>query len=62
MCALVAVVLAVSYPDLLHWFLMPILACAAIVGADAGDWLTGKVDLIDPVGLFGACSAFTSFS
>jgi hypothetical protein len=53
MCALVAVVLAVSYPDLLHWFLMPILACAAIVGADAGDWLTGKVDLIDPVGLFG---------
>lgn len=37
-----------------HWFVLPILACGILIGADLADWLRGKVDIFDPVALIGA--------
>jgi hypothetical protein len=39
--------------QLAHWFLAPVLACGVIIGRDAVDWLRGRVDLFDPVGVLG---------
>jgi len=36
-----------------HWFLLPLLACATIVGSDAVRWVRGAYDTFDPKGLIG---------
>jgi hypothetical protein len=36
-----------------HWFLIPVLLCGALVGADAVRWLGGRLDVFDPVGIIG---------
>jgi hypothetical protein len=38
---------------LAHWFVVPVLACGVIIGRDAVDWMRGRVDLLDPVGVIG---------
>jgi len=40
-------------PSLRHWFVIPIALCGAVIGSDAIDWLRGRVDLFDPVGILG---------
>ena len=49
--AVIAYSLALADPDLLHWFLVPLVACGGLVGMDAIGWATGEIDLFDPVGL-----------
>lgn len=36
-----------------HWFIIPLLACVAIIGGDAVNWLRGRTDLFDPIGIIG---------
>ena len=36
-----------------HWFLLPVGFCGMLVGVDAIDWLRGRVELYDPIGLVG---------
>ncbi len=36
-----------------HWFIIPVLICGILIGGDAIDWVRGRVDLFDPVGIVG---------
>lgn len=36
-----------------HWFVIPILLCGIVIGMDVVDWLRGRMDLCDPVGIIG---------
>jgi hypothetical protein len=51
---LILLVFIVLSPDkLLHWFVLPVFLCGAIICADALKWFKGQVDLFDPVGIIG---------
>ena len=36
-----------------HWFVIPVFACGVVICHDAVDWIRGKLDPFDPVGLLG---------
>jgi hypothetical protein len=36
-----------------HWFLAPVFVCGVIIGIDAVEYLRGRLDLFDPVGILG---------
>jgi hypothetical protein len=50
---LVSVLFYATTPAVGHWFLIPVTLCGAIIGIDAVDWMRGKYDLLDPIGLLG---------
>jgi hypothetical protein len=52
-CSLVAMVLVLSDQRLLHWFVIPVVLCGAIIGSDAISFLQGKVELMDPAAILG---------
>lgn len=39
--------------SLWHWFLIPVTLCGILIGDDALDWIRGRVDIFDPVGIVG---------
>jgi hypothetical protein len=43
--------------SLRHWFMLPVLACAILIGADALDWLRNRLDVFDPAGIVGLLGA-----
>jgi hypothetical protein len=43
-----------------HWFLLPVMACGILAGADVIRWLRGQLDLFDPKTIV-ACLAFYGF-
>ncbi len=49
--AMVAYLLSLADSDLLHWFLIPLVACGGLVGVDVYRWATGEIDMFDPIGL-----------
>jgi hypothetical protein len=36
-----------------HWFIGPVLVCGILIGIDFVDWLRGRMNLFDPVGILG---------
>lgn len=38
---------------LAHWFLVPLFACGTLIGIDMIDWLRGRRDVFDVVGILG---------
>ncbi|HEX2295934.1 MAG TPA: hypothetical protein VHN37_11565 [Actinomycetota bacterium] len=56
-----AVLLAVS-PAFWHWFVIPVFLCGVVIVADAVDWVLGRVDLMDPVGIIGAIGTLHFFA
>ncbi len=52
-CALLTAVFLGIYPQVLHWFVIPIVFCGVLIGVDAVDWFRGRVDLFDPAGIVG---------
>jgi uncharacterized membrane protein YjfL (UPF0719 family) len=40
-------------PQCAHWFLIPLLLCGMLTTMDALEWLRGRIDLMDPIGLMG---------
>ncbi|MBV9303130.1 MAG: hypothetical protein JOY53_13550 [Acidobacteriaceae bacterium] len=54
LCILTSTGVALSSERFQHWFLIPITLCGIIASTDAIEWLRGKLDLYDPVGLVGA--------
>lgn len=53
-CLLVALAFILSNPEqFFHWFIVPVTLCGALIGADAVQWLRGRFDTFDPVGLLG---------
>jgi hypothetical protein len=53
LCLAIVVVLALNSPDLNHWFIVPVLICGTLIGADLVDWARGRLDLFSPVGVLG---------
>jgi|GEM_PF-3103610 len=41
-----------------HWFIYPVFACGFLIGIDCFDWLTGSVDVFDPIGIFGTLGVY----
>jgi len=59
---LILLVFIVLSPDkFLHWFILPVFLCGAIIGADALKWFKGQVDLFDPVGIIGVYGFYFFF-
>ena len=50
-CVAVSLAFALLSPQCAHWFLVPVTVCACVLIGDVIDWLTGEVDLFDPVGI-----------
>jgi hypothetical protein len=59
--AAVAGFFALTSDEFEHWFLIPLVLCGAVIGADAVDWLFGKTDLFDPAGLLGVTGYYFLF-
>lgn len=51
--ALTDVLFLLSSDKLQHWFLVPVSICGVLVGTDAIDWIRGRRDLYDPIGIIG---------
>ncbi len=52
-CTLIALLFVALSDGVGHWFVIPVTVCGVIIGVDAVDWLRGRVDLFDPVGIIG---------
>jgi hypothetical protein len=52
-CALVVGGFLICDEEFQHWFIVPVLICGILCGADAFRWLRGQVDIIDPLGILG---------
>ena len=50
-CTTVIALLWTAEPRIRHWFVVPVVICGTLVGADALPWLRGKRDLFDPVSM-----------
>jgi len=37
----------------LHWFVIPVLFCGILIGSDAVAWFRGRLNVFDPVAIFG---------
>jgi hypothetical protein len=59
--ATIAYLLCLADEDLFHWFLIPVIACGGLVGMDVFRWITGELDLFDPVGLLAVLSVHFFF-
>ncbi|MGQ9547140.1 MAG: hypothetical protein ACUVWS_00785, partial [Roseiflexus sp.] len=44
-----------------HWFVIPVLMAGVLIGIDAIDWVRGKTDMFDPIGLSGVFGWFFFF-
>jgi hypothetical protein len=44
-----------------HVFVVPVLICGFLIGIDFADWLRGRMDLLDPVGILGFLGFHTFF-
>lgn len=52
-CAVVIGVLFFYSDALAHWFLIPVFLCGVLIGRDAVDWVRGRLDAYDPIGIIG---------
>ncbi|HEX6560177.1 MAG TPA: hypothetical protein VF021_11960 [Longimicrobiales bacterium] len=59
--ALVVVWYGATTPAGLHWFVLPVAACAVLVGGDALRWLRGSFDAYDPAGVLGLLGVYLFF-
>jgi hypothetical protein len=59
-CTLTLVFLAIN-PGLIHWFLIPLIACGTICGVDVIRWIRGRLDLIDPKAVIGLLAFYGCF-
>ena len=49
----IALGFAAFSPQCAHWFLIPLVFCGTLTSMDALEWLRGRLDLMDPIGLMG---------
>jgi hypothetical protein len=55
------ILFVVSSEPCRHWFVIPIMVCGFLIGIDFVDWLRGRMDLFDPVGILGFLGFHTLF-
>ncbi len=53
LCGLTTCAFALSSASFHHWFIVPIALCGILIGKDAIDWVRGKLDVFDPIGIIG---------
>jgi len=49
----IALLFSASSSQFSHWFIIPVTLCGIVIGTDAVDWLRGRLNLFDPVGVVG---------
>ncbi len=52
-CSLLAMALVSTDDQLLHWFVIPVVLCGALIGSDAVAFVQGRLELIDPAAIVG---------
>ena len=52
-CVLTVAWMLAAYDGMAHWFLGPVLLCGVLIGQDAVEYLRGRLDMFDPVGIIG---------
>ena len=52
-CAVFTTVSALFSTLVLHWFILPVILCGVVIGADGVGWFRRKYDLFDPKGILG---------
>jgi hypothetical protein len=50
-----------SSSQFLHWFLLPVTLCGVLIGIDVVNWLRGRLDTFDPVGILGLLGFYFFF-
>ena len=45
----------------IHWFLIPVMACGVLSGIDVIRWIRGRLDLFDPKAVIGFLSFYGCF-
>ncbi|MGB9752254.1 MAG: hypothetical protein C0183_00620 [Roseiflexus castenholzii] len=60
-CALALTVCVALSDQCWHWFIIPVVMSGILIGIDAVDWVRGRVNLFDPIGLSGAFGWFFFF-
>ena len=53
LCTVVVIGFLILSGQFWHWFIIPVLLCGIVIGIDAVDWLRGRLNILDPVGLLG---------
>lgn len=61
-CALLVAALVAFDARFQHWFVVPVAVCGALAACDALDWLRGRFDIFDPVGLIGLFGVYFFFA
>jgi len=56
-----ALTFAILCPAVIHWFLIPLIACGTISGVDVIRWIRGRLDLFDPKAVIGFLSFYGCF-
>ncbi len=52
-CVVFTVICALASAQIIHWFILPLIADGVLIGVDAVGWFRRKYDLFDPKGLLG---------
>lgn len=52
-CSLIVLGFLLSSERFAHWFVLPVWLCGVVIATDAVEWLRGRIDLFDPLGLVG---------
>lgn len=52
-CAVIIMGCVLTSDEFLHWFVIPVLVCGALIGQDAIDWIRGRFSVLDPAGCLG---------
>lgn len=53
LCTFVVIGFVVSSDDFWHWFVLPVLCCGILISKEAVDWIRGRLNIFDPVGIIG---------
>jgi hypothetical protein len=56
-----ALTFAILAPAVIHWFLIPLIACGTIAGVDMIRWIRGRLDLFDPKAVIGFLTFYGCF-
>ncbi len=60
-CVTIALLFLISGREFLHWFVIPVVVCGILVVSDVVDWIRGRLDVFDPIGVVGIIGALHFF-
>ncbi len=60
-CTALTALWVLAVPALQHWFVVPVTVCGVLMSEDAIEWLRGRLDVFDPVGVVGLLGVHVFF-